>query len=215
MASSTTGFDALAYWEKRHVALAGDLRNVGNRGLTADQNRDLITNKANLVCHTLGKHGVPRGARILDAGCGAGVFTELLQQTGFALVGIDGSPSAIGDARRSGQAVYEMAVLSSYQPDSPFDVVLCLDVLFHVVEEDEWIRSVSNLASCVKPAGLLMFIETFDHTGLGSAPHVRWRHRDDYVQLLASLGFGIVDDVLFQYPHERVNKTLGVARRRG
>lgn len=213
MSTPDKSFDPHAYWETRHVKLAGDLRNVGNRGLTADQNRDLITTKASIVCHALGLHGVRRGARLLDAGCGAGVFTEMLQQAGFRMTGIDVSASAVENARRTGQAEYTNATLSGYRPERPFDVVLCLDVLFHVVDDGEWARSVGNLASCVAPDGLLMFIETFDHTGLGSAPHVLWRRREAYAPVLADAGFAVIDEVEFQYPHERVNKTLSIARR--
>lgn len=213
MSTSEAQFDPHAYWETRHVKLAGDLRNVGNRSLTSDQNRDLITTKASIVCHTLGLHGVRRGSRVLDAGCGAGVFTEMLQHAGFELSGIDVSHSAVSHARKQGRASYQTAKLSEFRPETAFDIVLCLDVLFHVVDEAEWARSVVNLADCVAPEGLLIFIETFDHTGLGSAPHVRWRRKEEYLPVLARVGFSFVDEVVFQYPHERVNKTLTVARR--
>lgn len=213
MRASEAPFDPDAYWEKRHVQLAGDLRNVGNRSLTPDQNRDLITTKASIVCHTLGLHGVRRGSRVLDAGCGAGVFTEMLQQAGFEMSGIDISRSAVAHAAKQGKASYQVATLSGFRPDRPFDVVLCLDVLFHVVEDGEWARSVANLAASVAPEGLLIFIEAFDHAGLGAAPHVRWRRKEEYLPVLAQVGFGFFDEVGFQYPHERVDKTLTVARR--
>lgn len=215
MTDPTAGFDAIDYWERRHVALAGDLRNVGNRGLTVEQNRDLITNKANLACHALGRHGVPRGARVLDAGCGAGVFTELLQGAGFSMTGVDCSPSAIADARSRGTATYDVAALCDYRPEALFDAVLCLDVLFHVIDQDEWARSVANLVSCAKPDGLVMIIENFDHARLSPAPHVRWRRREDYAAVLTRAGYGFIDEVPFQYPHEGANKVLAVAQRIG
>jgi 2-polyprenyl-3-methyl-5-hydroxy-6-metoxy-1,4-benzoquinol methylase len=143
----------------------------------------------------------------------AGVFAGMLQHAGFETSGIGVSHGAVSRARKQGQASEQTATLSGFRPEHGFDVVLCLDVLLHVVEDAEWALSLAKLADCVAPEGLLMFIETFDHTGLRSAPHVRWRRREEYLPVLAQVGFSLVDEVVFQSPHERVNKTLTLARR--
>jgi 2-polyprenyl-3-methyl-5-hydroxy-6-metoxy-1,4-benzoquinol methylase len=43
---------------------------------------------------------VAPGARVLDSGCGHGVFTAFLSQLGYDAVGIDISGTAIGFARQ-------------------------------------------------------------------------------------------------------------------
>src|SRR5947207_309287 len=42
---------------------------------------------------------VPRGARILDVGCGAGVFTALLAHNGYEVVGLDQDTDIVSLAR--------------------------------------------------------------------------------------------------------------------
>ena len=137
-------FDPIEYWEGRHAELKGDYRNVGDRTLTSSENHEQITARAITVAHTLGKLGVPRGARILDAGCGAGVLTDILEKGGFDMTGLDASSTAIAEARHRSNASYEVALLSQFQSETLFDVVLCLDVLFHVIDDGEWKLSLKN-----------------------------------------------------------------------
>src|SRR4030067_1010992 len=48
------------------------------------------------------RRAVPSGGRVLDVGCGAGVFTALLGHHGFSVVGIDEDPDI---AARAGEMV--------------------------------------------------------------------------------------------------------------
>ena len=43
--------------------------------------------------------GLPAGARVVDLGCGSGVFTSLLQWRGYRCTGVDLSPKMIAIAR--------------------------------------------------------------------------------------------------------------------
>lgn len=200
--------DPIKYWEERHASLQNDNRNVGNRGLTSDQNFDLLVAKAIIVSHTLGNLGVPVGARILDAGCGAGVFTELLQKAGFEMTGIDASSSAIASARKASSSQYEVAPLSQFRADAQFDVVLCLDVLFHVIDDLEWEASLDRLTANVRRGGHFIIIEYFEDYGKRTAPHVKWRNLDAYCAYFERKGLGITALTTFRYPHENKLKTL-------
>src|SRR5438093_11034646 len=52
----------------------------------------------NPIVNTISQ-SVPRGGRILDVGCGAGVFTALLSHYGYEVVGIDSDPDIVSLAR--------------------------------------------------------------------------------------------------------------------
>jgi SAM-dependent methyltransferase len=63
---------------------------------------DVFTPQANerLIAAFTELSGLPRGARVVDLGCGSGVFTELLRQAGYQSVGIDISPKLVALGRR-------------------------------------------------------------------------------------------------------------------
>ena len=84
---------------------------------------------------------VPAGARVLDAGCGAGLFLGLLAECGRigAGHGFDSSAAAVELARRMQEALPAGAALrmehrdaAAAWPDGQFDVVCLIDVLHHV-----------------------------------------------------------------------------------
>lgn len=79
---------------------------------------------------------LPRGARILDAGCGGGDFAVGLHENGFEVLGIDASASAIAEARKRGFGRFELAsiyedLLQPFAGD-PIDAIVCIEVIEHL-----------------------------------------------------------------------------------
>lgn len=69
--------------------------------------------------------------RILDIGCGAGLFFDVLQQFGD-ITGIESdSASVIGDNRWTHRIICG-ELDDSFSPPAPFDLILALDVLEHL-----------------------------------------------------------------------------------
>ncbi|WP_220291100.1 bifunctional 2-polyprenyl-6-hydroxyphenol methylase/3-demethylubiquinol 3-O-methyltransferase UbiG [Streptomyces sp. MBT84] len=84
--------------------------------------------------------GAPAGPRtplsVLDAGCGRGWFARALARGGHRVDAFDVSSAAVAQARGEGGGPrYAVADLSGWRSPRPYDVVLCLDVLFHVLDE--------------------------------------------------------------------------------
>src|SRR5437867_8762631 len=71
---------------------------------------------------------LPRGTRVLDAGCGEGVLVDEYADR-LAIEGVDANYAA---AR-----VTHGSVTSLPFPDASFDRALCLDVLEHLSYEDQ------------------------------------------------------------------------------
>jgi 2-polyprenyl-3-methyl-5-hydroxy-6-metoxy-1,4-benzoquinol methylase len=98
-----------------------------------------------------------RGVRVLEAGCGAGRFTELLVGSGAFVHSIDLSVAVeanrenIGD--RANYTVGQADLRSPPFPPGAFDVVICLGVLQHTPSPEESIRSLWRM---VTPGGLLV-----------------------------------------------------------
>jgi len=98
---------------------------------------------------------LPRGDdfRMLDAGCGTGQMTKLLERYGEA-VGLEIAPEAIEFARKRGvhNIVQGSITEPPFEPGS-FDLVLSLDVIEHV---DDDVHILNSLFDIVKPGGHLI-----------------------------------------------------------
>ncbi|WP_433824935.1 class I SAM-dependent methyltransferase [Actinoplanes sp. CA-015351] len=69
---------------------------------------------------------VPRGARILDAGCGTGRVGGRLAASGHTVTGVDLDPELIEEARRNHPGVrWQVGDLSELSLGETFDVVVC------------------------------------------------------------------------------------------
>jgi SAM-dependent methyltransferase len=97
------------------------------------------------------------GLRVLEAGCGAGRFTELLVGAGALVHSIDLSDAVDANRRNIGErANYTVAqadIRALPFPPGSFDVVLCLGVLQHTPSPEE---SLAALWRMVAPGGRLV-----------------------------------------------------------
>jgi SAM-dependent methyltransferase len=143
------------------------------------------------------------GGRVLEVGCGTGVFTEMLARAGAEVVAVDISPELLRLAERRGLPAGRVRFLNRRFEDcellGPFQAVAGSSVLHHLEVEPALTRMFELLA----PGGYLSFAEPnmlnpqiliqknvpFAKRLLGDSPDeiafVRWRLR----ALLERIGF--------------------------
>jgi SAM-dependent methyltransferase len=96
------------------------------------------------------------GKTVLEAGCGAGRFTELMVQAGALVHAIDLSAAVDANRRNIGPApnyvVAQADIRACPFPPGSFDVVACIGVLQHTPSPE---ASIGALWNMVKPGGLL------------------------------------------------------------
>lgn len=140
----------------------------------------------------LGLAGDVSGARILDAGCGAGHYAAELSARGARVVGIDGSAALLRHARARVDGQVELLLHDLEEPlgfaaDASFDGVLCALVLHHVRNRE---RLLGEFRRVLRPGGWLLVSITH--------PTADWRYfggsyySHDWVDLpLGRSGFSI------------------------
>ena len=98
------------------------------------------------------------GLRVLDAGCGPGVYAEWLLSRGAEVVGLDASPRMIQLARRrvDGRAAFHVADLARplhFLEDESFDVIISALVLEYV---KDWRTTLHEFHRVLRPSGIVV-----------------------------------------------------------
>jgi 2-polyprenyl-3-methyl-5-hydroxy-6-metoxy-1,4-benzoquinol methylase len=108
-----------------------------------------------------------QGKNTLDAGCGPGLYSQLLRDRGFNVTAIDLSPEMVAIAKELGFPAYEMDIEHSEPPDdlpTPFDFILCAGVLEFAEDVQKFLSSLRRL---MKDGGEIVLIAplagTFGH----------------------------------------------------
>ena len=113
---------------------------------------------------------VQPGETVLDIGCGTGSLSLLLAELGHTVIGIDFAAAMIDRARQkaaaAGQVIsfQEMAAANPQFPPAYFDLVLCRHLLWVLPEPKTVLQ---RWVALLKPAGRLLLVEGFWHTGGG------------------------------------------------
>jgi SAM-dependent methyltransferase len=110
-------------------------------------------------------HGLPGGARVLDAACGVGLDAIALHRRGFDVTAVDASPAMLGEARRRLAAaqcdvdaeICTWAELSTRFATGPFDAVLCTgNSIAHARSRTEMETALRSFAGVLVPGGVLI-----------------------------------------------------------
>lgn len=100
----------------------------------------------------------PTSGRVLDAGCGSGVFSRYLASLGWQVTAIDASAEMIETARNATanaeQITYEVSTIEQFsaEPNS-FDAIVSFSMLEYL-EEDH--KAIAKLAKMLRPNGVLV-----------------------------------------------------------
>ncbi len=162
--------------------------------------------------------------RILDVGCGFGLFAAYFGQTqpGRQIVGIDPNARRIDLARHVAGALglerheFHVGDVRTVGLEPAFDAAYVLDVMHHIPRSDQ--RSVlERLRDLLAPGGVLLikditteprsgllFTRVLDRVMVGLNEPLAYRHHREWGEMLVALGFKVrivrVPDVL-PYPH--------------
>ena len=146
--------------------------------------------------------GLPKGAEVLDLGCGSGVpVGQHLAERGFRVTGVDTSPTLVSMCRdRLPKQNWLTGDMRSLELGRRFAGVLAWDSFFHLKPDDQ--RAMfSVFARHAKPSAILMFNSGpayGESVGeyRGDPLYHASLNPDEYQALLGHAGFAVVDHVV-------------------
>lgn len=162
--------------------------------------------------------------KILDVGCGFGLFAAYFGQTHprRSIVGVDPNGRRVQMATHVAQKLgltkhrFLEGDVRNVHLEGPFDAAYVLDVMHHIPEKDQ-IPVLERMRDLLRPNGMLLikditteprfglkFTEVLDRVMVGMDDELTYRHHKEWGRLLSDLGFHVrivrVPDVL-PYPH--------------
>jgi SAM-dependent methyltransferase len=167
---------------------------------------------------------LPDEGRILDVGCGFGLFAAYFGLTHplRSIVGVDPNARRVQLAQRVARELdltrheFHVGDIRTAALEGTFDAAYVLDVMHHVPRADQ-LAVLGQLRDRLRPGGVLLikditteprhellFTELLDRVMVGWHEELAYRHHKEWGAMLAELGFKVrivrVPDVL-PYPH--------------
>ena len=201
--------DTAAYWRSRLSSNPG-LRGTGTSYMPDAWQDWLYHAKERAYFPLLARNKVElAGASVLDFGCGTGYFEDVWQRAGAnTIAGVDIVPETIerlGRAHPERQYVCadlarEIDVLAAL---GSFDLVTAIDVLYHVVTDEDLERVLDAILARMRPGGHFLFTDALVASSRDA--HVRFRDAAWWTRAMADRGLRIVDREPVALLHNRPN----------
>jgi SAM-dependent methyltransferase len=221
--------DTRDYWERRLERNDG-LLGVGFLRLGEGYNTWLYRLRRSVFLRRMRATGMDfTGAEVLDVGSGTGFYVERWRELGAGkVVGLDLTRVATERLRRRFPAdefhnldigAAGLAEAASPLAGRRFDAVSCFDVLFHIVDDEQFETAIGNIAALVRPEGLFALSDYFVHPQVMErsiqAPHRVSRSLDRFQDVLKRHGFEVLERrPMFYLMNEPVDSGSRLARAR-
>ena len=138
------------YWRDRHEQKQGLLSTVGQRTYSDKANFYIYKLVKEQYDKLLNKIDLPKGSKILDGGCGIGLYIDLLLSKGYEVDAADISSDALIYLKEKNPLINIIAKPLFLLPDNKkYDAIHCFDVLYHILDDNEWrltLKSFSKIA---------------------------------------------------------------------
>lgn len=195
-------FEANSYWENR-LRENPTIKGVGFFSLAASFNTWMYRVRKPVFDAVVRKYGLANpSSKVLDAGSGTGFYIERWRSLGA--VGVQGldltRASADMLAQRFPDVPFHVADIGdpdallklAIAPES-LDAVSCMDVLFHIVDDERFDAALHNIADLLRPGGIFILSDNFVHGEAIRLSHHVSRSLDTYLECLAVHGFEVLE----------------------
>lgn len=220
MTPAGTPFDNRQYWETRlreHYSLAG----VGYLRLGRRFNEWMYRVRGAVFDETVREYGSAgvrkwEGCEVLDVGAGTGFYVDRWLRLGARVTGLDLTEVAVEELSRCfpGARFVRADIGQPLDPAAlaagSFDAVSAFDVLFHIVDDGQYARAFTNIASLLKPGGWFFWSDNFLRHPTERVTHQVSRTLAESTACVEAAGLEVVDRVpmfvLMNYPADTTSR---------
>ncbi|MBU1164536.1 class I SAM-dependent methyltransferase [Patescibacteria group bacterium] len=192
------GYSNENFWNER-LKKSFDLQGVGNRSFSKRYNQYLYRLQEIATIRLFNKLGIViQNKEVINIASGVGYFDNYFKQLGAAkVVGTDISEYAVSKLKKiyPQNQYYQFDISKNLPADlenKKFDIVTAYNVLFHIIEDDAFNQSISNIKKLVQDDGYIIITDTLGCFTIHFQKHVKFRSKSFYNKILAEQGLEIV-----------------------
>jgi len=191
------GFNELSYWKTRLKGDTSIYRMVGHRALGKDWNRAIYHRRYDVLAAFFSKFSGSdlSGMKVVDCGAGFGLFWPFWRQHGVGeYSALELSPEGIRWLQKELAACEAKQKKSAIQINvadpinksifSDRTIVTFMDVLYHIVDDEDFSHALLNAWNWLKPGGYLIFTDCPCKQDFYSGNHVHFRPLSAYARLI-------------------------------
>jgi SAM-dependent methyltransferase len=183
-----SGIDDKKYWIDRHKKQNESTSAVGSISYSEKANYYIYKILSERYGIALNMLDFPENKTALDAGCGIGIFSEFLNEYGFKVTAADISREAL-DRIKNDQIEKICSPIAEIDTQlKRFDLVHSFDVLYHILDDGEWERSLNNMCRLSKKY-IALHERFFKTPPVISSSHLNARTLSQTSEILNSNGF--------------------------
>lgn len=187
--------DDREYWKNRHSHSA-DLTASGVKSVNVNSNEYIYKILSEQYAKLLDSLDLKKVKSVLDCGFGDGYFLKFYK-TLFPQIEIEGVDIS-EDAKRKIDFIPKnklyVSDLEDFSPNKKFDLVHSFDVMYHILDDSDYIGSLTNVANLSNKYVVLheRFLKKVSPV---SSKHVRMRRSEFTNQILNSRGFFLTREI--------------------
>ncbi len=147
------------FWDDEYISLQMLNSHLDPKLEAASRNREQIDSETKFIINYT---GMDRGKKVIDLGCGPGLYVREFAKTGAMVTGIDYSPRSINYALENVGNTYENAnfIFMNYLDldyEESFDIATLIFYDFCVLNMKDQNRLLANIHRALKSGGVLVF----------------------------------------------------------
>lgn len=209
----TVGYEPEKYWEER-LSKNFTLSGVGFWGLGVAYNCWLYKSRIRSLSKLLKENKINiRGKRVLELGVGNGFYVEYWKKQGASsVVGLDITEKSISSLKtKYPQYEFIKADISSKELsiNGTFDLITAFDVLFHIIEEENFKQTIENIRTLASPETKILITDSFLRGDSNIGFHECDRTLKKYQEVLKNNGIKIVNvEPIFYFMSNPIDITV-------